>query len=666
MMKGVGEGRELWGQLSDALPARTTISIIKFCRRKFNNFPERGKWTEEQEEELKIVFEKYPKRWKQLGELLNRHPEDIRDRWRNYVVCGDQLKKSYWTFDEEKDLKTIVHGLFKRLKEEGMEHPGAASSINDGGMFNEYSNIDWQLVSEKMGRTRSRLQCITKWKSICARESDQAADNENLDNADLDLNGKSWRIEAAKLAYFKMTRAEKQTLLFAIRESQAGREGKIPWKYLSDENFRSRWPVMARKVAWKKMRATIRNNLQMPLQEIVDALIHKLGALDEEGHTSQSSQSSQPRDVAKPKVTKSPKTATASQTPKRRDAPKVPKVKLSTLSDERVIFDSEEDAKIVAPRQKTKKAKQIKPVLSEEMVISDDEDEDEVADLIKESVENGLGKEAEVDEKIDDENGEEIEAEINDGLANEDVSLNNSQISDKYPQFSQYFSQDDDSNEEIIPLPYRGGNAKPDIYDDSEHGSFDIEAARAKAVAEGYHGIEDVDEELQEYWRDRKSRLNVFLEAMVRPGGGEIDLDKATEIFNQKYDDRWPKPTPKSSQALPSEPLNGADEVMQNRVAEGITRRKDVVNWATKHSQERSSADDSGAPESTDLDEVSLYADGKPVKTLADMLRSPGKPKAPTSKRPPPFAWEPSPTESESGDDDMSDIPARIRGDSSE
>ena len=57
---------------------------------------------------------------------------------------------------------------------------------------------------------------------------------------------------------------------------QAGREGKVPFKTIGDVDFRNKWPCMVRKVAWKKLRATVAGNADMKLQDIVTLLIEEI------------------------------------------------------------------------------------------------------------------------------------------------------------------------------------------------------------------------------------------------------------------------------------------------------------------------------------------------------------------------------------------------------
>ena len=52
----------LWDEICDALPDRPRQAIVKVCRRKYHNFGVRGKWTKEEDQELKEAYERFPKK----------------------------------------------------------------------------------------------------------------------------------------------------------------------------------------------------------------------------------------------------------------------------------------------------------------------------------------------------------------------------------------------------------------------------------------------------------------------------------------------------------------------------------------------------------------------------------------------------------------------------
>lgn len=265
----------LWDEICEALPDRPRQAIVKVCRRKFHNFGVRGKWTKEEDQELKEAYERFPKRWKQIGQILNRHHEDVRDRWRNYVVCGDNMKREFWTEEEEDNLRAVVGECIQAVRE-----LKAAEIARNPGMIHDprpdIELIDWQIVSEKFGRTRSRLQCLDKWNRLTRLEDSEG------DSKELELGPTSWRVKTASKDVKHMRREDYLELLIALRNSHAGREGKVNWAKLGDLDLRVKWTCMARKVAWKKLRASVPGNEQMKFQDIVTLLLNNLPENDAE------------------------------------------------------------------------------------------------------------------------------------------------------------------------------------------------------------------------------------------------------------------------------------------------------------------------------------------------------------------------------------------------
>lgn len=262
------DASELFDEICKALPGRTRSSIIKICRRKFHNFDARGKWTEEDDKSLRAAYEKHPNEWKEISKTLNRHPEDVRDRWRNYIICGENLKKAAWTEDEEQKLRAAVEECLEDIRR-ARDEKAAIMSRSQLSTQPGIDLVDWQTISSRLGRTRSRLQCISKWKQLQEREATY-----DLKLTRIELGENSWRAGSAKRIYCSMGRADKYELLLAIQDSRAGTESKVPWAKIGNIEFRRKWPCMVRKIAWRRLRAKIPENENMKFQDIVYKLIN--------------------------------------------------------------------------------------------------------------------------------------------------------------------------------------------------------------------------------------------------------------------------------------------------------------------------------------------------------------------------------------------------------
>ncbi|KFY26965.1 hypothetical protein V491_01102 [Pseudogymnoascus sp. VKM F-3775] len=281
LIQGKADGHhDLFNLVCEEFPDRPRWSIIKFCRRKFHNFAARGKWSPEDDEDLKEAHRKTPNRWTQIGEVLNRHPEDCRDRWRNYLICGDNMITVYWNDDEEQKLRDVVAECVSHLQE--MRQLGLIETNPGEDEQDDIELVDWQSVSEKMGRTRSRLQCRQKWKRMHDRE-----DSGKIDSTPLKV-GVAWREKIARKVTRNMNLDEKLMVLRSIKESQVGREGKIQWRKIGDENLRSRFDTKALKVAFMKLRDTVPDAKSHKLQDIVGILLEKLGNANGQDPTEES------------------------------------------------------------------------------------------------------------------------------------------------------------------------------------------------------------------------------------------------------------------------------------------------------------------------------------------------------------------------------------------
>ncbi|KAH0559898.1 hypothetical protein GP486_003581 [Trichoglossum hirsutum] len=274
---------DFWDQVSAILPYRPRQSIYKYCRRQFHNFPKRGQWTPEEDEELAVATKEHPQQWKIVGSLLNRMPEDCRDRWRNYLKCGEARKRDVWTEQEENQLRQHVREVIALLGRE--KAPDASASrenvLSDEEVDRKASLVNWTVISEKMGGTRSRIQCSYKWKKLqktAAREQEQAIAEQNKIEVEPQPK-KTWRAKKAEGNFFKMLPGDKYELLKALKDSGTYEEKNIPWKLVGSPEFCKTWNLTDRKTAYKFLKQSVPNHENMTLQDIVSELLKGLEQL---------------------------------------------------------------------------------------------------------------------------------------------------------------------------------------------------------------------------------------------------------------------------------------------------------------------------------------------------------------------------------------------------
>lgn len=263
----------MWNMICEKFPDRDRQAVLKCTRRKYHNFGIRGVWSEEDTQQLAELYEVHGKAWKKIGEIMSRHPEDVRDKVRNYLVCGDkQVVNQTWSEDEEKALREAIHNYLESVRQ--MQEERAAKGFEDELPENNEELLDWGRISEKLGHKRSRLQCLQKWRLLQKRDNDET--RSVASSSSLSSNRTNWRARAAMSQYKKMLIGDKYDLLTGIRESQAATAEKIPWNRIGGKKFQGRWSVRAMKIAWQNLCLEIPEDPEVELQEKLSTLSTKL------------------------------------------------------------------------------------------------------------------------------------------------------------------------------------------------------------------------------------------------------------------------------------------------------------------------------------------------------------------------------------------------------
>lgn len=238
--------KDLWKEMYGTLEHRQHVAVMRACRRRYNNYEARGKWTDEEDDMLRKAYADSPGKWVKIGGVLGRMPEDCRDRWRNYLSCGDQRRIDDWTTREELDLRKYVSDLAEALKQDAKN-----KAKEEGHAFRERdweSEVNFNNISEKMGFTRSRLQCYTHWKVMNNRDP-------SIHGSVRTSEGASNRQGRALANFKKMLPGDKYQILQFIQSSPARDFEEVPWKQIARENPTNRWTTRDRKEAFHKMRA---------------------------------------------------------------------------------------------------------------------------------------------------------------------------------------------------------------------------------------------------------------------------------------------------------------------------------------------------------------------------------------------------------------------------
>ncbi|MCJ1253993.1 RNA polymerase I enhancer binding protein [Lignoscripta atroalba] len=340
-----------WTDMRDLLPYRTRQSIQKYCRRQFHNYAKRGSWTKEEDAMLRRAVELKGTSWKAVGEICERMAEDCRDRYRNYLYNSEKRNKEEWTDAETRALCRAVSECIwlmreekKRIREE--QYYGRDEPLEEKEEVAEEAEtklINWQIVCDKMGGRRSRLQCSYKWKRLQGEVREKylkqireaKKDVQALENGDIRESTNQWRLKKARKKVANMLPGDKYDILQALFHCGTSEEGNIPWKSLgADGSFRKTWSTVDCKVAWAMMKEEVDGADQMHYLDVVNKLLTRLMAedaarLDERWEPEAGPSQWKPQAGRKKNDPEKPK-------PKR-------KAKKPTLSDELVIEESEVD-----------------------------------------------------------------------------------------------------------------------------------------------------------------------------------------------------------------------------------------------------------------------------------------------------------------------------------
>lgn len=259
--------KEFWDNAVAAIDKRTRKQIVERTRRLYNNFVGRGRWDEEQKEELHDLFDKHGTKFAVIASLINRDQKDIRDYWRNHYIVDGHQRKSRWKPDETEMLKQAVEEALNKIRIDRENNDQFRPRPRAKG-FDDESLLDWQQISAAMGLIRNRQQCKFKWQDL--KDKGVVGDgNDHLPKASREsktINGMSEALANAREDYRVMSVDDQLQLIDAIHDSGATSDSKIRWKSLVDERFRAKWRRPSLKLVWFRLRKTVPDHEEQDVQ----------------------------------------------------------------------------------------------------------------------------------------------------------------------------------------------------------------------------------------------------------------------------------------------------------------------------------------------------------------------------------------------------------------
>lgn len=223
---------DFWDCVHRVLPYRTRASVYKHVRRAYHVFDVRGKWSPEEDEQLARLAAEKDGQWKAIGLVMGRMPEDCRDRWRNYVKCGQQRAQNKWTEEEELRMRRIIEDMIAM-------QPDSMNPV-----------INWTVVSEQMEGKRSRIQCRYKWNKLMKRDASLRAQN-------IPFTDRVW-------------------MLNKLQELSFDPQDDVNWEALASLHPKNEWTANDFKTCYEKMKATVKDQKKKSMSEISHALLQGL------------------------------------------------------------------------------------------------------------------------------------------------------------------------------------------------------------------------------------------------------------------------------------------------------------------------------------------------------------------------------------------------------
>jgi hypothetical protein len=212
-----------------------------------------GKWSPEQEEEFREMYEIYGPQWAKIGQLINRDPKYVRDYWRHRYVCDGKLKIGPWTEEEEERLRDAILDAVRKIRQAREQDPNKQNAPKREG--DDFDLVDWQQISQAMDRTRNRAQCLWKFKDL--RDKGEFSTDLRSTPAGSATVDVSAQLAMAREDLQNMPAEDQYRFVQSLSEARADRDGQIPWHHLVDDEFRKKWKRPTRKLLWHRLRKAL-------------------------------------------------------------------------------------------------------------------------------------------------------------------------------------------------------------------------------------------------------------------------------------------------------------------------------------------------------------------------------------------------------------------------
>ncbi|EGR34167.1 transcription termination RNA polymerase i, putative, partial [Ichthyophthirius multifiliis] len=192
--------KSVWNQISECLPQRSILSCYNYCKRKFNQNNYKGKWNQQETQQLINLVNQHGNKWKLIANIMGKTATNIRDKYKQIGQENfNQRQQGFWSLDELINLIKLIQQkvnikVLQNRKEMKKEYNEKAQEYNESSVqqynkvkrvrkltdsdkntqfvikYIDYENfkllqekqIKWTEISKEL-KTKSKDDCKNKW-----------------------------------------------------------------------------------------------------------------------------------------------------------------------------------------------------------------------------------------------------------------------------------------------------------------------------------------------------------------------------------------------------------------------------------------------------------------------------------------------------------------------
>lgn len=216
------------------LPGRPVVHVYHYLRRQYHPGNWQGRWSEDEDEQLKRLFAVYGPQWEMIGEQVGRFHTSCKDRYR---VIRQRFNSGRWS---EEEVGLLRQGILAWRQEKPQDC------------------AVWAWIAAKVG-TRSWMQCLTKYTTSLEAQMRQG----HNDHQDGKRSMVGWSDE------------EDLLLIHKIYDLVVEDESEIIWSQLLDANWKHRTSTCLHR-RWLLLRRRVHRERHLDMDTILETLMQSI------------------------------------------------------------------------------------------------------------------------------------------------------------------------------------------------------------------------------------------------------------------------------------------------------------------------------------------------------------------------------------------------------